>query len=66
MNTPKPPQATSLSGLDPAEAARRLAEHGPNLSPGSAPKSVFTIVISVLVEPMADRGLRVLAVVRGA
>jgi Ca2+-transporting ATPase len=52
VNTSKPPRADSLSGLDPAEAARRLAEHGPNLLPGSTPKNVFAIVIGVLVEPM--------------
>ncbi|MDW2982038.1 cation-translocating P-type ATPase [Rhodanobacter sp. KK11] len=39
-------------GLDPAEAARRLAEHGPNLLPGSTPKSLPAIVRGVLTEPM--------------
>lgn len=52
MNAPRPPQATSLSGLDPAEATRRLVEHGPNLLRGSTPKTVFAIVLGVLGEPM--------------
>ena len=39
-------------GLDPAEAARRLAAHGPNLLPGSAPRSMLAIVAGVLTEPM--------------
>ena len=39
-------------GLDPAEAARRLAAHGPNLLPGSAPRSMLAIVGGVLTEPM--------------
>jgi Ca2+-transporting ATPase len=40
------------SGLDPAEAARRLAARGPNLLPGSAPRSMLAIVGGVLTEPM--------------
>jgi len=39
-------------GLDPAEAARRLAAHGPNLLPGSAPRSMLAIAGGVLTEPM--------------
>lgn len=39
-------------GLDLAEAARRLAAHGPNLLPGSAPRSMLTIIGGVLTEPM--------------
>jgi len=39
-------------GLDPAEAARRLATDGPNLLPGSSPKSMLAIVGGVLTEPM--------------
>ncbi len=39
-------------GLDPAEAARRLAAHGSNLLPGSAPRSALAIVGGVLTEPM--------------
>jgi Ca2+-transporting ATPase len=46
------PQPVRLSGLDPAEAARRLAAHGPNLLPGSTPKTVLAIVAGVLLEPM--------------
>ncbi len=52
MNTVKPLPPTQLTGLDADEASRRLAEHGPNLLPGSAPKSLFAIVAGVLVEPM--------------
>jgi P-type Ca2+ transporter type 2C len=52
MSEAKPPQPASRRGLDPAEAARRLAEHGPNLLPGSTPKSLFAIVGGVLTEPM--------------
>jgi P-type Ca2+ transporter type 2C len=52
MSTMRPPQATRLTGLDPAEAARRLAAEGPNLLPGSAPKTLWTMVIGVLMEPM--------------
>ncbi|MEO6297301.1 MAG: cation-translocating P-type ATPase [Dokdonella sp.] len=52
MSTPKPPQAASLSGLDIAEAARRLAADGPNLLPGSTPRSLWAIVLGVLTEPM--------------
>ncbi len=39
-------------GLSGAEAARRLAAEGPNLLPGSAPKSNFDIVREVITEPM--------------
>ncbi|MEO7200826.1 MAG: HAD-IC family P-type ATPase, partial [Dokdonella sp.] len=52
MNTRKPLQATLLTGLDAEEAARRLALHGPNLLPGSKPKTLLAIVVGVLVEPM--------------
>ncbi|MGD9549424.1 MAG: cation-translocating P-type ATPase [Burkholderiaceae bacterium] len=47
------PAAPSLPrGLSSAEAARRLATDGPNLLPGSAPKSTWAIVREVLTEPM--------------
>ncbi|GAA0258249.1 hypothetical protein GCM10009126_24390 [Rhodanobacter caeni] len=39
-------------GLDPAEAARRLAAHGPNLLPGNAPRGMLAIIGGVLTEPM--------------
>ncbi|MEO8366522.1 MAG: cation-transporting P-type ATPase, partial [Pseudoxanthomonas sp.] len=52
MNKSKPLPPPQLSGLDPDEAARRLAENGPNLLPGSTPKSMFAIVAGVLIEPM--------------
>lgn len=50
MNAKTAPPARS--GLDPAEAARRLAARGPNLLPGSAPRSMLAIVGGVLTEPM--------------
>ncbi|HAL39816.1 MAG TPA: cation-translocating P-type ATPase [Polaromonas sp.] len=55
------PQASSAAstsgwpqrqGLSTAEAARRLAAEGPNLLPGSTPKSTLAIVRKVLTEPM--------------
>ena len=46
------PALTGLSGLTAAEAARRLAADGPNVLPGSAPKSVLAIVQGVVTEPM--------------
>ncbi len=42
----------ALQGLTAAEATRRLAEEGPNLLPGSAPKSTAAIVRDVVTEPM--------------
>ena len=39
-------------GLSATEAARRLALEGPNLLPGSAPKTTFAIVRDVVTEPM--------------
>ena len=52
MSSLKPLRPGNLIGLDPQEAARRLAEHGPNLLPGGVPKSLFAIVVGVVVEPM--------------
>jgi Ca2+-transporting ATPase len=52
MGNTQAPQPTGRPGLDPAEAARRLAEHGSNLLPGNTPKSLFAIVRGVLIEPM--------------
>ncbi|MEP7096657.1 MAG: HAD-IC family P-type ATPase, partial [Dokdonella sp.] len=52
MSSPNPAQAASLSGLDVGEAARRLATDGPNLLPGSTPRSLWAIVLGVLTEPM--------------
>ncbi|WP_269763849.1 P-type ATPase, partial [Acidovorax delafieldii] len=50
---PPPPSTTPApQGLSAAEAARRLASEGPNLLPGSAPKSTAAIVRDVLTEPM--------------
>jgi len=39
-------------GLSSAEAARRLAEHGPNRLPGSQAKPWAAIVLGVVTEPM--------------
>ena len=55
MPTPEsqaPPAIPARQGLSAAEAARRLATEGPNLLPGSAPKSTLAIVRGVVTEPM--------------
>ena len=39
-------------GLSAGEAAARLARDGPNLLPGSRPKSALAIVLEVATEPM--------------
>jgi Ca2+-transporting ATPase len=52
MSETLPFRLTGHAGLDPAEAARRLAVQGPNLLPGSTPKSLAAIVRGVLTEPM--------------
>ncbi len=41
-----------LGGLTAEEAVRRLATNGPNALPGSEPKSLLRIVMTVLFEPM--------------
>ena len=43
---------TPATGLDPQEAARRLAKFGPNALPGPKPRSLARIVREVLTEPM--------------
>ena len=43
---------TKFSGLSHAEAAERLKRHGPNLLPGSQPKTLASIVYGVIGEPM--------------
>ena len=50
MNAKEAPPARR--GIDTAEAARRLAAHGPNLLPGNVPRSTLAIVGGVLTEPM--------------
>jgi Ca2+-transporting ATPase len=45
-------QEPARQGLSAAEAARRLAADGPNLLPGSTPKSAVAIVRDVITEPM--------------
>jgi Ca2+-transporting ATPase len=52
VNMAKPLRTENLEGLTPEEAQRRLAEHGPNLLPSGAPKSMFAIIAGVLIEPM--------------
>ena len=55
MPTPEsqaPPAIPTRQGLSAADAARRLATEGPNLLPGSAPKSTLAIVREVVTEPM--------------
>src|SRR5690606_22506542 len=52
MNATRPPSIRDLRGLSADEAARRLAANGPNMLPGSSPKSLLKIVAGVLVEPM--------------
>ena len=52
LHTPLPPDRTPARGLSSDVAARRLASEGPNLLPGSAPKSTATIVRDVVTEPM--------------
>jgi len=44
--------ASGRRGLSADEAARRLADQGPNLLPGSEPKSTAAIVRDVVTEPM--------------
>jgi len=46
------PEAFVRRGLSAGEAARRLADQGPNLLPGSEPKSTAAIVRDVVTEPM--------------
>jgi Ca2+-transporting ATPase len=42
----------SIEGLTTDEAARRLAEYGPNEQPRAAPPGVFAIALRTLKEPM--------------
>jgi P-type Ca2+ transporter type 2C len=48
----KVPARPSWQGLTEAQAAARLAADGPNLLPGSAPKSLAAIMLEVATEPM--------------
>ena len=61
FGSPTPPHKASvlahgelpaLQGLSTPEALRRLEAEGPNLLPGSAPKSNIAIVREVITEPM--------------
>ncbi len=49
---PAPGRPTARQGLSTPEALRRLQAEGPNLLPGSAPKSNLAIVREVVTEPM--------------
>lgn len=46
--SPPPP----VSGLTRDEAARRLADEGPNVLPGTQPRSLLAIALGVVTEPM--------------
>ena len=46
------PGALEACRLSAAEAARRLAADGPNVLPGSAPKTNTAIVFKLVTEPM--------------
>lgn len=46
------PSPATRTGLSPTEAAHRLAEDGANRLPGSQPKSMPAIALSVVTEPM--------------
>lgn len=50
--SPDTPALQAAKGLSNAEAARRLAEHGPNRLPGSQAKPWLTIALGVVTEPM--------------
>ena len=52
LDAPLPADRTPSSGLGSDVAASRLASEGPNLLPGSAPKSTAAIVRDVVTEPM--------------
>ncbi|WP_231480423.1 HAD-IC family P-type ATPase [Thiomonas sp. FB-Cd] len=53
----EPPQAqgakaSKIQSLSTAESVQRLQSEGPNLLPGSAPRTLFSIALGVLREPM--------------
>ena len=52
LQSQRPDGAASRSGLTAAQAAQRLLDDGPNLLPGSAPKTTLAIVREVVTEPM--------------
>lgn len=45
-------EKTAFTGLSGAEAASRADKYGPNMLPGTQPKSLFSIILSVISEPM--------------
>ncbi len=47
-----PPISSSVAGLTSSEASHRLARDGPNLLPGTMPKTPLAIVLGVITEPM--------------
>jgi P-type Ca2+ transporter type 2C len=52
MTLIKPSGIQAAKGLSHAEAARLLREHGPNLLPGTESRTLLSIVLGVLLEPM--------------
>jgi Ca2+-transporting ATPase len=46
------PATDGAAGLSAGEAARRLAQEGPNSLPGSEPRPLWRIAVGVLIEPM--------------
>lgn len=52
MTPTRPPRTGNLRGLSSEEAGDRLLRDGPNLLPGTTPRSLPAIVLGVLVEPM--------------
>jgi P-type Ca2+ transporter type 2C len=52
MSPGRSPPSAGRAGLEPAEAARRLAAEGANVLPGSTPKTLTAIVLGVVLEPM--------------
>ena len=45
-------KASRIQGLSTAESVQRLQSEGPNLLPGSAPRTLVSIALGVLREPM--------------
>lgn len=43
---------TALTGLSDTEAASKGDQYGPNMLPGTQPKSLFSIILGVVGEPM--------------
>ena len=52
MTPTRPPRNLNPLGLSAAEAGARLLRDGPNLLPGTTPRSLLAIIVGVLIEPM--------------